>query len=281
MSLMMTGGFQVQRYSHPARKGRNPHPRRNELRQAQRETRNLSQLVQRTLEAESSASKHFGPGRQPNHSPTRPGRVVTRRESDDLDRQIRHDQCRDKVRRSARDRSHYDEPPSRLPRFPNRSLDNRRNPQSHYSRVPPIVRREDLLNSGLDRGNPLVNPQDWAAVDAFMRDHGMTESTFSPSITPGPDTRQTTPTSDHMPGICPAKTSTVSDDTSHLIHDSEQADLPDQAPASALGSGIASGRTQGLSSTDAGTSLCWVAAAVILITALVTSDLSSLVLSRA
>jgi hypothetical protein len=114
-----------------------------------------------------------------------------------------------------------------------------------------------------------------------MQDHGMTESTFSPSITSGPDTRQTTPSSDDMPGICPAKTSTVSDDISHLIHESEQADLPDQAPASALGSGIASGRIQVLSSTDAGTSLSWVAIAVILITTLVASDLSSLVLSRA
>jgi hypothetical protein len=146
----------------------NPHPRRNELRQAQREMRNLSQLVQCTLRAELSASKHFGSGRHPNHSPARPGRVVTRRESYDLDRQIRHDQYRDKGRCSARDRSHYDEPPSRLPRFPNRSLDSRRNPQSHHSRVPPIVRREDLFNLGLDRGNPLVNPQDLAAVDALM-----------------------------------------------------------------------------------------------------------------
>jgi hypothetical protein len=142
----------VQRYSHPARKGRNPHP--------QRETRNLSQLVQRTLEAELSANKYFGPGRQSNHSPARSGRVVTRRESYDLDRQIHHDQHRDKGRRSARDRSHYDEPPSRPPRFPNRSLDNRRNPQSHHGGVPPIVRREDLFNSGLDGGNSLVKPQD-------------------------------------------------------------------------------------------------------------------------
>ncbi|KAJ8592856.1 hypothetical protein M405DRAFT_812002, partial [Rhizopogon salebrosus TDB-379] len=194
-------------------------------------------------------------------------RVVTRRESYDLDRQIRHDQCKDKGRRSARDRHHYDEPPSRLPHFPNHSLDNRQNPQSRHGRVPPIVRREDLYNPGLGGGNPLVNPQDWAAVDALMRNHGMTDSTFSPSITPGPETRLTTPSSDNMPGMCPTRTS--------------MADLPDQAPAPALGSGTANGRTQGSSSTDTGASLCWVAAVVILITALVASDLSSLVLSQA
>jgi hypothetical protein len=271
----------AQRYSHPTRRGRTSRPQRNELRQAQRETRNLSQLVQRTLEAELSASKYFGPGRQSNHSPARSGRVVTRRESYDLDRQIHHDQRKDKGRRSARDRHHHDEPPSRLPRFPNRSLDNRQNPQSRHGRVPPIVRREDLYNPGLGGGNSLVNPQDWAAVDALMRDHGMTDSTFSPSITPGPETRLTTPSSDDMPGMCPTRTSTVSDDISRLIHEPEQASLPDQAPAPALGSGTANGRTQGSSSTDAGASLCWVAAVVILITALVASDLSSLVLSQA
>jgi hypothetical protein len=240
----------VQRYSHPAQKGRSSCPQCTELRQAQRETHNLSQLMQHTLEAELSASKYFGPGRQSNHSPVRSGQVVTRRESYDLDHQICHDQCKDKGRCSACDRNHYDEPPAHLPHFPNRSLDNCQNPQGHHGRVPPIVCREDLFNLGLDGGNSLVNPQDWATVDALMRDHSMTDSTFSPSVTSGPATRPTTPSSDDMPGMC----SMVSDDISCLIHESEQADLPDRAPAPALGSGIASGRTQKSSSTDAGTS---------------------------